>query len=65
MASVEDRLTTLETEFAIIRERITEGTDWITRMSGSLKDYPEFDEVLRLGREVRERDRPEKDSEGC
>jgi hypothetical protein len=32
---------------------------WIQRVAGSFKDQPEFDEVLRLGREFRQTQRPD------
>jgi len=31
-------------------------SNWISDISGSFKDDPEFDEVLRLGREARQAD---------
>jgi hypothetical protein len=32
--------------------------NWISAISGTFKDDPEFDEVLRLGKEFREADQP-------
>ena len=68
--TVEDRLSTLEREMAELRRRLAVasppslGTDWLNAIAGSMKDYPEFDEVLRLGRAVRESDRPEDEEFG-
>ena len=31
---------------------------WIDRITGTFKDDPDFDEILRLGREIRQADRP-------
>jgi hypothetical protein len=31
---------------------------WISSMSGKFKDDPEFDEVLRLGKEFRDAEQP-------
>ncbi len=56
MSTIEDRLTALESEVAVLRQRIARESDWVSRVAGSLKDYPEFDDVLRLGREARECD---------
>lgn len=35
---------------------------WIQKVAGSFKDEPEFDEILRLGREIRQSDRPDSPS---
>jgi hypothetical protein len=37
--------------------------DWIERISGSFKDDPGFEEMVRLGREFRQADRPHDDPE--
>ncbi|SRR6266487_2683947 len=34
------------------------GRNWLGRVAGSLRNEPDFDEVLRLGREARSKDRP-------
>jgi hypothetical protein len=56
MSSVDDRLTALESEIAVLRQRLERDSDWITRVSGSMSRYPEFDEVLRYGRDARSSD---------
>ena len=33
--------------------------NWIDRITGSFQDDPEFDEILRLGREMRNTDPPD------
>ena len=58
---IEHRLAAVETVLADIRRRLDaapEAVDWIGRLTGGLRDKPAFDEVLRLGREIREQDRP-------
>ena len=55
--SLEERLAAVERELAEIRGQLplkTETKNWIEQISGSMKDFPEFDEVLRLGREIRQ-----------
>ena len=60
--TVEQRLLALEREVAEIKSRL--GTapaqpadaDWVSAISGSMKDDPEFDEVVKLGREIRRAD---------
>ena len=55
MATVNDRLNALETEVAMLRGQSVERRDknWIEDVAGSFRNEPEFDEVLRLGREAR------------
>jgi hypothetical protein len=64
MSSVEDRLDALESEVADLRQRIVHDADWISSVSGSMKDDPEFEEVLRLGREARKNDVPQESTDG-
>jgi hypothetical protein len=46
----------------IARERIPNpAPDWLSRVAGSFKDDPVFAEIVRLGREAREADRPADD----
>jgi len=59
--SIEERLATVERELAELKTRLPPATkpgNWIEKISGSFKDDPEFDEILRLGREFRQADRP-------
>jgi hypothetical protein len=62
--NVERRLAALEQEVAELKRRIPGAgkPDWRQRVAGSFKDEPEFDEVLRLGREIRQADRPNGES---
>ena len=63
MFSVEERLEKLERE--VDQLKLAHGPmlalsskkpGWVSRISGSLKDDPEFDEILRLGREESQAD---------
>ena len=61
MPSVEQRLAKLEREIEELKKaRKTEHSDknsnWISRITSTFKDDPEFDEILRLGREERKSD---------
>jgi hypothetical protein len=57
--TVEERLTALEREFAALKQSLARPKkDWIARISGSFKDDPDFGEILRLGREFRQADKP-------
>ncbi len=63
--TLEERVKVLEQEVADLKQRLLElsfrGT-WLEKVSGSMKDYPEFEEVLRLGAEIRAADRPPDDA---
>jgi hypothetical protein len=59
--SVEERLAAVEVEVAELKRRLPPAggeKNWIQKITGSFKDDPEFDEILRLGREIRQADRP-------
>ena len=52
--TVEDRLSALEKKVDRLVERLEPANgDWTSQVIGSFKDRPEFEEVLRLGREFR------------
>jgi hypothetical protein len=64
--TVEERLATLEAEVAELKRRLAElapqpKKNWLEAVTGIMKDYPEFEEVVRYGREFREADRPRDD----
>jgi hypothetical protein len=55
--SLEERVAAVERELAVLRVLLPQKIDpknWIEKLTGSMKDFPEFDEVLRLGREIRQ-----------
>lgn len=61
IATLEKRVTDLESELATLKRQLASerrGGDWISRITGSFKDDPEFAEIVRLGREIRRADRP-------
>lgn len=55
--SLEQRLALLEDEVAELKRRLAASRvtpkSWLDEMSGSMKEFPEFKEVLRLGAEWR------------
>ena len=63
--SLEERVKVLEKEVADLKQRLLDlsfrGT-WLEKVIGSMKDEPEFGEVLRLGAEIRAADRPPDDA---
>ena len=60
VTAVEQRLARIESELEAIKARLdpTTKTDWISQMSGQFRNDPVFDEIVRLGKEIR-------DSEAC
>lgn len=63
--SNEDRLAVLEAEVAQIKDQLRQGAKpqhWLDRVVGSMTRYPDFQEVLRLGREFRQADRRSDDA---
>lgn len=62
--SLEDRLTKVEQDLASLKTRFGDmpvKRGWISAISGSFKDDLAFDDILRLGKELRDADRPEDD----
>lgn len=60
--SIEQRVEALEHQVTELRQQLAQQPspdDRFRRLSGSFADQPEFDEVLRLGRRIREADRPD------
>ncbi len=59
---IEKRVEALELQVTKLKQQLAHKQspdDRFRRLSGSFADEPEFDEVLRLGREVRRADRPD------
>lgn len=58
--SLEQRVTALESELkALKQERYSlsarkPNPDWVNEVVGSMKDFPEWDEVMQICREMRE-----------
>lgn len=70
-SSLEDRLAALERDLSWLKQQLSpaappqsaEAGNWLEAVSGSFKDDPEFDEVLRLGRLARPADAPGEDEQ--
>ncbi len=58
------RVGALEREVAELKRRPLPPENWIARLTGSMKDEPEFVDILRLGRELREAERAAARDEG-
>jgi hypothetical protein len=60
-STIGSRLKAVEEAVAEIKQKLEAGhpaSDWLNHVIGSFADEPEFDEVIRLGREDRMADRP-------
>ena len=59
-SNLEERVAHVERDLRQLRsqmERLQTGEGWIDRITGSFKDDPDFEEILRLGQEIRKADR--------
>jgi len=59
--TIEERLELVEQELELLKARADQAqrkSNWLTAITGSFKNDPDFDEILRLGREHRAADRP-------
>ena len=62
--TIEVRLAKVERELAILKARTGENStkaNWIEKITGSFRDDPDFDEIVRLGKEMRDAELPEED----
>jgi hypothetical protein len=58
--TIETRLARVERELAILRSKSTrDNSNWLSEITGSFKDDPHFDEIVRLGKEMRDAEQPE------
>jgi len=57
-ASLEERLAAVEAAIAQLQQQIVvpQQTNWLQQVTGSFKDDPAFEEVLTLGRAIRQGD---------
>jgi hypothetical protein len=64
--TIEERLARVEKDLAQLRSQVRRfrpGKGWIEKVTGSFKDDPDFEEILRLGAEIRRADRPGPDDQ--
>jgi hypothetical protein len=63
-AILEQRMTVLEEAVRELQDAMRArqpAPDWLDQVIGSMKDDPDFDEVLAYGRAIRHADRPTED----
>ena len=64
--TIEQRLENVERELATLKgvvKTLKPGPNWISSMCGTFKDDPEFDEILRLGKQLRDAEEPPQESD--
>lgn len=62
--TIEERLAILEREVADLKRKAPPAKkNWIARISGSFKGDPDFGEILRLGKEIRDAEAPDEDGD--
>jgi hypothetical protein len=57
VSTVEERLSALESEMIVLKRRLADMSKprpWLDEVAGSMDNWPEFEDVLRLGREFRQ-----------
>lgn len=60
--TIENRLAKVERDLAVLKTRIAgDKANWIAEITGAFKDDPDFDEIVRLGQEMRDAELPEED----
>jgi hypothetical protein len=59
--SVEQRLSLLEREVAILKTKVPSQTNWIAEITGICKDDPDFEEIVSLGKELPEAEPTDQD----
>lgn len=64
-ALLEQRLAAVEQAIRELKQRMSSrspASNWLERVTGSMKDEPAFEEVLEYGRALRKADRPPEDA---
>jgi hypothetical protein len=60
--TIESRLAKVERELAILKRQVPhDKSNWIADITGTFKDDPDFDEIVRLGKEMRDAEQPDED----
>ena len=63
-STVEERLKLIEQELVRLKARVhaaSSGKNWIEQITGTAKDDPVYDEICRMGREMRDAEEPPED----
>ena len=61
--TLELRVAKIERELSILKAKFPPGKlNWIAEITGSFKDDPVFEEIVRLGKEMRDAEQPVEDN---
>ncbi|MBC7816759.1 MAG: hypothetical protein IAG10_07720 [Planctomycetaceae bacterium] len=62
LAQIEERLSRVETELAELKKAKQQDDDvpWYRKIAGQFNNDPVFDEIVRLGKEIRDNERSPK-----
>jgi hypothetical protein len=59
--TLESRVARIERELELLKTRVPDDkSNWLAEITGIFKDNPDFDEIVRLGKEMRDAEEPEK-----
>jgi hypothetical protein len=65
--TIERRLSQVERDIADLKSQVKhlrpKKENWIDQITGTFQDDPEFEEILRIGSEIRQADRPKGEGE--
>ena len=63
--TIEQRLSRIEDELRQIKERLDSKHkgNWISRMRGQFRNDPIFDEIVHLGKEIRDAELPQEEGD--
>jgi hypothetical protein len=60
--TIEARLANVERELAILKAKVPrDKSNWLAEITGSFKDDPDFEEIVRLGKAMRDAELPVED----
>lgn len=60
--TLESRLARIERELAILKAKSAhDKSNWIADITGTFKNHADFDEIVRLGKEMRDAEEPDED----
>lgn len=60
--TLESRIAKIERELAILKSQLPrDKSNWIADITGTFQHNPDFDEIVRLGKEVRDAEEPDED----
>ena len=61
--NIESRPTRVERAVELLKSRLAgDKSNWVAEITGIFKDDPDFDEIVRLGKEMRDAEEPEDDA---